>query len=281
MTRIAIVILNWNGWQDTLACLKALQALNDVQFEIIVVDNASSNDSVARITGAFPDVTLIENASNLGFAGGNNVGIALALARGVDYVWLLNADTIPEPDSLSALVRTARAKKAHLVGSVLMYADQPDTVQAWGGGRVSFWLGRSRHCRDARDARKLDYLVAASLLVHVDVFRACGLLDSGFFVYWEDTDFCFAARQAGFELAVAHDSIVLHRESASLGKRNPKLDFFFSSSSVRFFNRYSRWPAWPIWIGALSRVARRLIQRDWPRVRAVLAPLLDKNARWN
>ncbi len=91
---VTCILLNWNGWRDTVECLKALKECRYRNLTIIVVDNGSTNDSVARIRAAHPDVLLLESGKNLGFAGGNNIGIRYALAQGAEYVWLLNNDTV-------------------------------------------------------------------------------------------------------------------------------------------------------------------------------------------
>src|ERR1700730_5456094 len=100
--RVACIVLNWNGWSDTIECLDALYQCTYLNVTVIVVDNGSTDDSVASIRGAHPDVLLIESGTNVGFAGGNNIRIRHALAHGAYYLWLLNNDTKPAPDALSA-----------------------------------------------------------------------------------------------------------------------------------------------------------------------------------
>ena len=107
LSQVCCVVLNWNGWADTLECMGALRECTYPRLTIIVVDNGSTNDSVARIKSAYPDILLLESGSNLGFSGGNNIGIRHALALGADFVWLLNNDTRPAADALDALVEKA------------------------------------------------------------------------------------------------------------------------------------------------------------------------------
>ena len=226
MVRVGIVIPNWNGRSDTLACIAALRTLAYDNTHVIVVDNGSTDDSVAAIRSAYPDVTVVELERNLGFAGGSNRGIEAALESGAELVWLLNNDTLPDPNALTALVaEMERQPRVGLVGSVLRYAHAPDTVQAWGGGRIDWRIGIPVHCRNAADFARADYIVGASLLVRRAVFEEIGMLDEGFFLYWEDADFALRARAAGWGIAVAADSVVLHKEgaSASGGARRPSL----------------------------------------------------------
>src|ERR1700709_1176957 len=95
--RVSCIIVNWNSWQDTVECLTSLRACTYPQLDIIVVDNGSTNDSVVRIKASCPDILLFESKENLGFSGGNNIGIRYALAMGAEYIWLLNSDTKPAP----------------------------------------------------------------------------------------------------------------------------------------------------------------------------------------
>lgn len=174
---VAIVILNWNGWRDTLACLESVIKLDYDSFAVIVVDNASTDDSPSHIQSwssrrrsdrvisviqsdewqVFDehdlsdsldplqpmDTIFIQSCQNGGFASGNNLGIRYALAAGCEYVWLLNNDTVVEPGALSALMhRTISSPRIGMCGSVLRFFDQPERVQAIGGVRFNFWLAR-------------------------------------------------------------------------------------------------------------------------------------------
>jgi GT2 family glycosyltransferase len=143
---VCCVIVNWNGWRDTLDCLASLREQDYRNLQIIVVDNGSTDDSVERIRSAFPEVTLIETGQNLGFPSGCNVGLRAGLTGDAEFLWLLNNDTVCPPDTLRKLVRRAVANPdAGLVGTVLLYAHDPTKVQAWGGGRVRPWIAYTTH----------------------------------------------------------------------------------------------------------------------------------------
>ncbi len=266
----SIVVLNWQGWRDTLTCLASLQKLRYPHYEVIAVDNGSEDDSVAQIRTAYPHITVLETEYNRGFAGGNNVGIRHALSRGASYIWLLNNDTVVDPDSLEAMVAVAEADAGvGAVGVVLYDMSNPEHIQVWGGGRVNMWLGRSRYCTTPAPPDRLDYVTGASLFVRREVFERVGLLDDGFFMYWEDTDFAFRLTRAGYRMAVAEQARVWHKESASTGKDSAALDVYFNSSAVRFFKRYSRLAFVPIALGVGGKILRRALQGDWERARAV------------
>lgn len=270
--RVITILLNWQGWRDTVACLDSLALLEYPNHKVIVVDNGSKDESVRQIRAAYPDVHIIETGLNLGFSGGCNVGIRLALSEAADYIWLLNNDTLVESQALSSMVSVAeRDGSIGAVGSVLRYLDNPDSVQAWGGGEVSFWTGRSWHYVAPFHDEFLHYLTAASILLRRAALEEVGPLDeNAFFMYWEDTDLSFRLRGAGWRLAVADRSRVLHRENASTGKGSPQLDYYFNESAVCFFRRHASLPLWPIFIGVLGRLTKRILRGNFQGAKAVL-----------
>lgn len=268
MKRVEIVVLNWNGWQDTIACLLSVQRQDYPNFHLLVVDNGSTDESVAEIRKSFPSVELLQTGSNLGFGGGCNLGIRQALARGADFVWLINSDATADSCALSALVRTAEGNQAlGAVGSVLYEMGTPERVQLWGGGRVNLWLGKSRH---QQSPGRLDFISGASLLLRCAALDNVGLFDQAtFFMYWEDTDLAFRLRKAGWQLAVADDSRVWHKQCASLGQRSPLLDEYFTQSAVRFFRRHAPIPLLPISLLVGMMLAKRFCMGELRRFRAV------------
>ena len=275
---VYIVVLNWNGWQDTVACLRSLELLDYNNCRVLVVDNASSDDSVVRIRGSFATVEVIRTDKNLGFSGGNNVGIRRALSEGADYVWLLNNDTTVDPTALRALVERAEADpKVGAVGSAIYDVAEPKRLQAWGGGHVNFWLGRSRNFLSPLSDEKIEFLSGTSLLLRRPVLESLGLFDEGYFFYWEDTDYCFRVRQAGWRLAVAGGSRVWHKESASVGKTSTLLDSLFNTSAARFFEKHAPAPQVSLWMGVTLRVLKRIALGKWNNARAAWAAA--RNAR--
>jgi GT2 family glycosyltransferase len=275
-----VIVLNWNGWSHTSACLFSLQHLNYRNYRVIVVDNGSTDDSASRIREQFPMIELVETGRNLGFAGGCNVGIARSLAEGADYVWLLNNDTTVEPGALQSLVDKAMSGP-HIgaVGSAIYSAEDPERLEAWGGGRVNFLLGRSRHFVKPVCDEKIHFITGASLLLPRTVIETLGVFDEGFFLYWEDADFCFRLRRAGWRLAVAGQSKVWHKGSASVGPRSARMDSCFNASAARFFNQYSPVPLLSIWVGVSLRIAKRLIAGDWKRALAVWVGAREQGSR--
>jgi len=280
MKSVWIVLLNWNGWRDTVNCLASLEKLQYRNFRVVVVDNASTNDSVVQFRRAFPDLLIIESPANLGFAGGCNLGIRRALDEGADYVWLLNNDTMVDPQALNAMVERAEAGPCvGAVGSVLYFMDQPDRIQIWGGGFVSFWSGRAVVFTAPVSEQKIEYLCGGSLLIPRTALLRVGLLDQGFFMFWEDTDYCFRLRKAGFLLAVAPESKVLHKGSASFENGGVALDTYFTRSSASFFHKHAPFPAIPFWMGVGLRVLKRASLGRWTNLHAVWSEARSGPAR--
>jgi GT2 family glycosyltransferase len=269
MKRVDVVVLNWNGWRDTLTCLTSLSLQDYPNFKVLVVDNGSTDDSVQQIIRAMPSVELLQTGANLGFGGGCNVGIRHALSRNADYVWLINSDATAHPQALTALVRVANKNLGIAsVGSVLYEVDVPDKVQLWGGGRVQLWSGKSRH---QLLPGALDFISGASLLLRSSALESVGLFDqTSYFMYWEDTDIAFRLRNNGWQLSVATDSKVWHKESASLGKKSPLLDEYFTKSAIRFFRRHAPIPLIPIILMLARMLTKRILMGELGRAMAVV-----------
>lgn len=270
MKRVAIVVLNWNGWRDTLACIASLKKLSYPNVELIVVDNGSSDGSQNQIEAHVPGLKVLQTGSNLGFGGGCNAGIRQALAQGADYVWLINSDATVSAGALTEMVRLADGQALlGAVGSVVYEVDEPDRIQLWGGGQVNLWTGVSRH---QVSPGQLDFVSGASILLRREAVEQVGLFeDQIFFMYWEDSDLGFRLRQAGWRLGVAENSRVWHKLSASLGQGSRQLDVYFTQSGVRFLRRYSPVPRLSILMMVGRMVVKRLLLAEFGRARSVLS----------
>lgn len=218
--RVALIILCYNGVADTLACLDSLERLDypRERYELVVVDNASADDTPARVRAAYPAATVIETGANLGFAAGNNVGLRYALERGYDYALLLNNDTEVAPDFLRVLVDCAEADPAiGMVGPTITYYERPDLIWS-AGGRIDWRRGIS--AMDGAGApdtgqyaapRDVDFVTGCALLCKRAVLERAGLLDERFFMYYEETEWCVRAARAGFRIVHAPAARVLHK----------------------------------------------------------------------
>jgi GT2 family glycosyltransferase len=277
--RVHIILLNWNGWRDTAQCISSLGRMQSADARIVVVDNGSTDNSVERLKALHPEIGIVETGRNLGFAAGCNVGIRQAVSLGADYIWLLNNDTIVSPEALYALIAKAESDaRLGAVGSAVYAMDKPHQLQAWGGGYVNFWLGRSRHFVQSVPDEKIDFLTGASLFLRRSALLALGLLDEGFFMYWEDADYCFRLRKEGWKLGVAGESKIWHRGSASVGKASSRLDAYFNTSAARFFRKHAPMPRLSLWSGVTLRLTKRALLGDWERFGALWTAVRQADA---
>jgi hypothetical protein len=223
--RFAVVVLSWNGRDDTLACLASLERLERPDVALICVDNASHDGSADAVRASFPAVALLEAGANLGFAGGSNLGIRHAVERGADWVVLLNNDATVAPDSIDAFAAAARLHpRAGILAGTVLFADRPDRIW-FAGQRVSTLTGYSGRPRGYgrldgpayAAITPTDRAVGAFMAVSRPALDAAGLLDEDLFAYVEDVDLSLRVRRAGFEVLVVPRARAWHRVSASTG----------------------------------------------------------------
>lgn len=284
-TKVCIIIVNYEGWGDSIRCLESLFRLTGIDFDVVVCDNHSSDRSWRKIRSfvksKIPDVkppgrcfasgpteamrieavesygpdpysiAIIRTSENLGFGGGNNVGIRYALSTGdSDYIWLLNNDTVVDPNALSAMVKRMEAvPEAGMCGSTLLYQDDPHKIQSLGGARYLKWAGIGvqigangrwpAKVRADSIEKKLSYVSGASILVSRKFLETVGLMEEGYFLYFEEIDWARRAARR-FKLAYAPDSIVYHKEGGSIGssrsgsRRSPQSFFWLTRSRLLF-----------------------------------------------
>ena len=272
--QVACILVNWNNWQDTAACLASLRLQTYANLTAVVVDNGSSNDSVAQLRAAHPWATIIAHGTNAGFPRACNIGADAAPAA--DLLWFLNNDTVAPPDTLAKLIHTANTSpQAGIIGSVLYYFHAPNKIQAWGGGNVSRWTGYNTHFTAPAPLGPESYITFASALIRRQVFQQLGGLFEGAFMYFEDSDFSLRARAAGWQLAVAADTAILHKEGASSGARNPLLDRIVTTSGLLFLRRHSPAPSLSLPLFFASRVAKRLVLGRWSGIAPIISGARD------
>ena len=267
---VCCVVVNWNGWADTVVCVASLLEQAYARLRVLVVDNGSTDDSMARIRAAFPKVDLIETGKNVGFACGSNAGIRRALADGAELVWLLNNDTVAPPDTCGKLVAKAEQEpRAGVIGSVLYYMHDPAKVQAWGGGDLTVWLGRSTHFIEPVELGASSYLTFASAMIRRETLLKVGVLYEGYFMYWDDADFALRATAAGYRLAVAEETAVLHKEGGSAVRRSPTIDRYGIAAGLHFLRRHAAIPLVSMAIFLGTKLAKRVVRREWKNAWAV------------
>jgi GT2 family glycosyltransferase len=221
-------------------------------------------------------VLLLQSPANAGFAAGNNIGIRRALADGADYVWLLNNDTQPAPDALHALVEKMLADNTvGAAASICYFSEAPSRVQAWAGARVNLWIGYGRLTTIPHCDEWFDSLNGTSMIVSRSALDDVGLLDEGFFLYWEDTEFCLRLQKKGWRIVAAPDSRVLHKVNASTGGNKLLLDRYQTASSLRLLRLHSPAPYLALSLFLAIRFTRRLLRLQFARCRSVWRGILD------
>ena len=244
---VAIVVLNWNGREDSFECLSSLRAVTYRPVKTLLVDNGSTDGSAAFLREKFPEAEIIETGRNLGFAEGCNVGIRRALELGAELVLLLNNDTAAEPGFLAKLVAAASADRSiGVIGPRLNRYEPRDRVW-FAGGKVCLWLGASWHVGNrAADRGQFTgvadehYQTGAAMMLTREAIEKVGMFDPAYVSYFEDTDLCARARRAGFRVACCRDAVVYHKISRSTGGGlTPYKAYRKILSGARFFRTYS------------------------------------------
>ena len=302
--KVAIIILNWNGWKDTIECLESVFRNTYPNYQVIVIDNGSTNSSIEKIkawaegkqkvltpeathplyhlshppikkpipyiyynredaekggsfqkehilikkwkieknnkslfnnTTTYHPLILIQTGENLGFAGGNNIGIRYLLKKGYfNYIWLLNNDTVIDKDALAEMVKLEKSNKnVGMVGSKILYYDKPNIIQALGGTEKITWKTAGKHiCDFKKDQLKFNndfeikgYIYGTSLLVREEVVKIVGIFDENYFMLMEETDWCFRVLKKGWKLFCCGKSKIWHKVSSSTKKGEEKSIF--------------------------------------------------------
>jgi GT2 family glycosyltransferase len=242
LPQVAIIVLNWNGLNDTLDCLESLDQLGYQGYKVVVVDNGSVDGSVLIIRERFPAVTIIENGENLGYAGGNNVGLRYAMAQGADYALLLNNDTVVEPAFLRILVDAAEAEPAlGIAGPTIYYHERPDVIWSAGGAidwrRGSTWmvgLDERDEGQFGQVPRTVDFVTGCAMLVRRAALEQAGLLDERFFAYYEETEWCVRASRAGFKIVHVPLAHIWHKISPATQADSPLVHYYMTRNRLLF-----------------------------------------------
>jgi len=324
---VHILLLTWNGWQDTVDCLESLFRLDYPNFSVVVCDNASDDGSVEKIRGwaasgvpgasrppeqlrglvdpptpkplavreytreqaeaggdlSAPEsrLTVINTGRNLGFAGGNNVGLRYILARGGDgLIWVLNNDILVARDSLSKLVECWESREGiGAVSGTLLYYTEPDRLQMAGGGRFMPWTGMATPTH-TESGRTPDYVTAGCMLVPASAVRRVGLLDERYFMYVEDVDYSLRLRRAGLSLVYCSAARAWHKGNVSVQVRSERHDYYTIRNSLMLAHRF--YPALLPSVFAYTAyrcLLPKVLRGQFRRARAVLCGYRDFTQR--
>ncbi len=297
--KVAVLVLTYNGVELTRPCLLSLRASTYANLEIWIVDNASSDSTLATVRREFPEARILALPENLGYAGGNNAGMHAVLAEGADLIFLVNNDTRIEPDCVTHLVNAHHAHpRAGMLGPMVYTFDAEPRISS-AGGQV-LWpradainVGMGEIDRGQYPARAVDFINGCGLLVTRAALERAGMLDESFFMYWEETDWCWRTRQAGFEVRFESAARMYHQAPIHHRELGPSTLYYVTRNRLRFFARHTPWPMWPLTmyralVGALRGIRnhqrqgrleharatqwaiRHALQRQWGKADATL-----------
>lgn len=222
--RVAVVLLNYNGKADTLECIRSLAKITYPNWRLYAVDNGSVEKIADEVRSILPTAIVIENPTNLGFTGGNNVGSRRALDDGAEYVLMLNNDTAVDPGFIDPLVRAMEDPGVGMATPKIYFYGEDRVFWAYGA-KVDRLTGRSPHLGVYRrddgqfdHIREVDRITGCAMFVRRDLFDRIGMLDDRFFIYSEELDWCLRARRAGYRLVVVKDSVIWHKGHRDSGR---------------------------------------------------------------
>lgn len=271
MKKVAVVILNYKVKDQAVKCVKSVQKNTYGSIEIIVVDN-NSGDGLGEEIKKLEDVIFIQNKENLGYTGGNNIGIKRALENKADYVFVLNPDTTIEEDAIGNLVATAELQNVGIAGPKILFADRKTIWCAGGKMDLLNVIGSNRGIDEVDHGQydnmeEVDYISGCALFVKREVFEKIGLLDETYFMYYEDDDFSFRAKKAGFKLLYIPQAVVFHGNGESAGACSPFQDYYLTRNRMIFAAKFLSWRAkFALFREAIRNImipARRLALADF------------------
>ncbi len=292
--KVYIIILNYNNWYDTIECLESVLRNDYPNYQVIVIDNNSSNNSMNYIKAwaegkldvwvkpdhplrhlSFPPVPkpipyvfytceemkkrkhtkeksvkniqegittrhpiiFIQSKKNLGFAGGNNIGIRYALTKNeFEYILLLNNDTVVKKNFLSLLIKNIKENNFGIAGCKIYYYHNPRKLW-YNGGKFNEWFGRAVHIQKEirKNFSEINFITGCCMLLRKDVLENVGLFDESYFMYIEDLDYCYRTQKRGFKLGIVHNSIIYHKVSSSTGEEiNAFNSYWMIKNKIKF-----------------------------------------------
>jgi len=241
---VYIIILNWNTRKETIKCIESANCVLYQNVKILIVDNGSDDGSAKEFRKRFPNIDIIENKKNLGYAGGNNVGIKKALNNKADYVFLVNSDVVIDPNCINELVKLAEQDfSIGIVGPKNYFFDKPNTI-CFAGGKINLFTGQSVHmgvCEKDKgqydDIEDVDYITGSAIMIKSEVFEKIGLFDERFFAWYEDSDFCIRAKNSGFCVRLVPQARIWHKVSQSIGGHGAPLQTYYGIRNILLFMR--------------------------------------------
>lgn len=239
-----IIILNFNSYEETLRCIESVKKIEYDNYKVIVVDNNSTDESVSVLRESTEDFLLLENGDNLGYAKGNNVGIEYGLNQGADYICVLNNDVEVKKDFLKIIIDyMIENENVGICGPCICDFEERQKVQSMGAN-INLYTGLAQANKKNRpyaaltsDPVNVDYLGGACFVARRKVFEKIGLIPELYFLFFEETEFCLHAERAGYRLVCLKDSVVYHKQSATISKYKGLSYYFLNRNRIIFMRR--------------------------------------------
>ena len=278
---LGILILNWNQAADTISCVRSVQAWANPEDVVYVVDNGSSTAEREQLTQALTNSTLIQSQHNLGFAGGNNLGLKAALSARHDAIMLLNNDAAISETAVSKLCQALEQQPPlGMVGPSLWDADQPDRLLSAGGSDMGLNLMTHHQTLPASgEIQPVDYIPGTCILIRTAVLQKIGLLDEDYFFGGEVADLCARARENGYLCAIVGGSRAQHRVERSAQQRHQLHIYYVLRNRFLFVKKFhpqQKTRLFFYWTWQIIRIwGQAVLAQNWPRARAVALACWD------
>lgn len=232
---VAVILLNWNSYEDTASCLDSLANVEYPNYQVVVVDNGSTDESLDKIQAEYNWCKYIINEENLGFTTGNNIGMEYAFENGADYSLILNNDTIVTREFLTPLVKRAEQdEKIGLVGGIIRYWEDRDQIWFAGGRFNTFleteriWEGKSISEVNLDNLPETDWISGCMMLIPKEIYYEIGGFREEFFIWAEEWDYSLRVTEAGYKLDIVRDSVIYHKVGEALGVMSP-LSYYYGT----------------------------------------------------
>jgi len=293
--KVYIIVLNWNTYDDTVECLESLLKLDYPNYQIVVVDNNSTDGSAEKLEtwlAGKQQLPLLKTGKNLGYAGGNNVGLRYALGQGdCDYTWVLNSDTVVDPEALKYLVQRMKAcPAAGLCGSTVLRYEMPEFIDSIGGSWYDRWFAQAFGIKGGERfdpaqieayqgmEKKLAYIAGCAVLASAKFLREVGLMCEDYFLYFEELDWAARGRRKGYKLAIAAESLVYHKGSVSINKQEGQkkrrfsltFDKYTTRNRLLFTLRFYPYALPVLYLSVLGYLVDRLRTGEWENVWVII-----------
>lgn len=255
LPRVLVIVLCYNGIDLTRDCLRSLRGVDWPATDVLVVDNLSQDNTPALVRAEFPEVQVLENGANLGYADGNNAGLRVALHHGYDYALLLNNDTEVAPDFITRLVEVCEADLTIGIAGPKVHYFEPKGVIYSAGGRIDWARGNSEMIGlNAPDQGQfdvqceVDFVSGCALLARCAAMQEAGLLDGRFGMYYEETEWCVRIHRRGWKVMVVPASVIWHKIEPARQSDSPRIAYYMTRNRLLFL-RLTHAPA-AAWLNA-------------------------------